>query len=230
MKFTPYYTLKSHAGTHSISEVNEATRINLPPFESYTPSLLTERKYADMKQKYTPTEDEVACFRELMDGVQRIHSDKVEHQFPKPLPIPVQTLNDEAMVMRNLLNTAHGMIEVQPGDSLEYIRAGLPKSVMGKLRKGQYRTQSELDLHGMTAVETLQALSRFMQKVCGSESCCVRIIHGKGRGSSNRGPVLKSLVYHWLKKRDEVLAFTSARPVDGGTGALYVLLKWRSKQ
>jgi DNA-nicking Smr family endonuclease len=182
-----------------------------------------------MKQKYTPTEDEVACFRELMDGVQRIHSDKVEHQFPKPSPIPVQTLNDEAMVMRDLLNTAHSMIEVQPGDSLEYIREGLPKSVMRKLRKGQYRTQSELDLHGMSAVETLKALSQFMQSVCGTESCCVRIIHGKGRGSSNHGPVLKPLVYHWLKKREEVLAFTSARPVDGGTGALYVLLKWRSK-
>ncbi len=180
-----------------------------------------------MKHKYTPSDDEVACFRELMEGVQRIQTDKVEQQFPKPSPDPVQTLNDEAMVMRNLLNTDHTMIEVQPGDSLEYIRAGLPKSVMKKLRKGQYRTRSELDLHGMTVLETLEALSQFMQRVCGTESCCVRIIHGKGRGSGNHGPVLKPLVYHWLKKRDEVLAFTSARPVDGGTGALYVLLKQR---
>jgi DNA-nicking Smr family endonuclease len=40
-----------------------------------------------------------------------------------------------------------------------------------------------------------------------------------------RRPVLKGKVNHWLQQRDEVLAFCSARPVDGGTGAVYVLLK-----
>jgi DNA-nicking Smr family endonuclease len=53
----------------------------------------------------------------------------------------------------------------------------------------------------------------------------VRIIHGKGNGSVQRRPVLKGKVNHWLQQRDEVLAFCSARPVDGGTGAVYVLLK-----
>ena len=52
----------------------------------------------------------------------------------------------------------------------------------------------------------------------------VRIVHGKGLGSGPRGPVLKGAVNVWLRNSAAVLAFSSARPVDGGTGALYVLL------
>ena len=54
---------------------------------------------------------------------------------------------------------------------------------------------------------------------------CVRIIHGKGYGSNNKGPIIKPLVNKWLQQRNEILAFCSARPIDGGTGAVYVLLK-----
>ncbi|NIW87182.1 MAG: DNA mismatch repair protein MutS, partial [Gammaproteobacteria bacterium] len=54
---------------------------------------------------------------------------------------------------------------------------------------------------------------------------CVRVVHGKGHGSLHKLPVLKTKVQGWLRQRDEVLAFCSARPVDGGTGAVYVLLK-----
>jgi DNA-nicking Smr family endonuclease len=50
------------------------------------------------------------------------------------------------------------------------------------------------------------------------------VIHGKGRGSGPRGPVLKHVVNHWLRRMDDVAAFATARPVDGGTGAVYVLL------
>jgi DNA-nicking Smr family endonuclease len=55
---------------------------------------------------------------------------------------------------------------------------------------------------------------------------CVRIVHGKGNGSPNSGPVLKGLLDGWLRRRRDVLAYVSARPVDGGTGAVYVLLRW----
>jgi DNA-nicking Smr family endonuclease len=55
---------------------------------------------------------------------------------------------------------------------------------------------------------------------------CIRIIHGKGKRSrNNKGPVIKTKVNHWLRQRDDVLAFCSARPIDGGTGAIYVLLR-----
>ena len=56
---------------------------------------------------------------------------------------------------------------------------------------------------------------------------CVRIVHGKGLRSGHRGPVLKGVVSALLRNTGAVLAYVSARPVDGGTGALYVLLEGR---
>ena len=54
---------------------------------------------------------------------------------------------------------------------------------------------------------------------------CVRIIHGKGLRSGGRGAVLKSALNDWLKRHHDVMAFASAKGIDGGTGALYVLLR-----
>ena len=79
----------------------------------------------------------------------------------------------------------------------------------------------------MTQLQAQQELNEFIELVRSEGIRCVRIIHGKGYGSSNKGPVIKPLVNRWLQRRSEVLAFCSARPVDGGTGAVYVLLKSR---
>ncbi|MEO5625059.1 MAG: Smr/MutS family protein, partial [Dokdonella sp.] len=54
---------------------------------------------------------------------------------------------------------------------------------------------------------------------------CVRIVHGKGLRSKAAGPVLKQLTDSMLRRRADVLAFTSARPAQGGTGAVIVLLQ-----
>ena len=96
---------------------------------------------------------------------------------------------------------------------------------MRRLRRGHYRVESELDLHGLTVPEAKQALRDFLSRVIARQSRCVRIIHGKGRGSGPRGPVLKKAVNVILRRTDAVVAFCTARPVDGGTGAIYVLLQ-----
>lgn len=77
----------------------------------------------------------------------------------------------------------------------------------------------------MTKAEAQEQLNDFVLQARARGIHCIRIIHGKGYGSSNKGPVIKPLVNRWLQRRAEVLAFCSARPVDGGTGAVYVLLK-----
>jgi DNA-nicking Smr family endonuclease len=84
--------------------------------------------------------------------------------------------------------------------------------------------QRELDLHGLTVVEAKAVLRRFLIRALEEQVRCVRIIHGKGLRSGHRGPVLKSTVAAVLRRTGAVLAFVSARPVDGGTGAVYVLL------
>lgn len=167
-------------------------------------------------------------FADMLDGVKVLDkTDKVVHQMPKPRPVPQQATRDEQKIMQELLISPNEYEheDMQPGDSLSYAQSGIQKHVMRKLKRGQYSIEAELDLHGLTRNEAQQQLSEFIVQVRGSGIRCVRIIHGKGYGSSNHGPVIKPLVNQWLRKRDEILAFCSARPVDGGTGAVYVLVK-----
>jgi DNA-nicking Smr family endonuclease len=96
--------------------------------------------------------------------------------------------------------------------------------VLKKLRRGQYRVQAELDLHGLTVAEAKSALRDFLAHALAEHTRCVRIIHGKGLRSGPRGPVLKHAVGGVLRRVAAVLAVVSARDVDGGTGAVYVLL------
>lgn len=166
-------------------------------------------------------------FRKLMADVRPLRHDKVHHSRPKPPPHPQQTEQDEARVMEELLHHPLDPLEIQDGDTMSFSRPGLRKTVLRKLRRGQYTIAAELDLHGMNTAAAELALQEFLQAARESNARCVRIIHGKGNRSSNRGPVLKPLVNRWLRRRDEVLAFSSARPIDGGTGAVYVLLRGR---
>ena len=85
--------------------------------------------------------------------------------------------------------------------------------------------QAELDLHGLTLAEAKPRLADFIDYNASQGKYCVRIVHGKGLGSGERGPVLKNAVNRWLRKWDSVLAFVSTTQVDGGTGAVYVLLQ-----
>lgn len=111
------------------------------------------------------------------------------------------------------------------GEELEFRQPGVQLAVMRKLRRGQLACQAELDLHGLSLAQARQQLSAFLAQVSARGLRCVRVIHGKGLRSSPRGPVLKPNVARWLQQRQEILAYCSARPVDGGSGALYVLLR-----
>ena len=97
--------------------------------------------------------------------------------------------------------------------------------IVRQLRRGQLRPHGTLDLHGLTADEASSRLADFLHASVAADRRVVCIVHGKGRGSGGRGPVLKALINRWLRTRNEVLAFCSAQPRDGGTGALYVLLR-----
>jgi DNA-nicking Smr family endonuclease len=108
---------------------------------------------------------------------------------------------------------------------LSFQRAGVRSQVMRRLRRGLYPTEDELDLHGLSQTTARDQLAAFIARNRDSGRRCVRIIHGKGYRSGARGPVLKSAVNLWLRRHVDVMAFTSARSIDGGTGALYVLIR-----
>lgn len=171
--------------------------------------------------------DEDLGFADLLGKVKVLSTDRVSPSKPKPRPIPKQTKLDHKRVMQELAVSPTEHEDMQAGDVLSYMQAGVQKQVFKKLKRGQYRIEAELDLHGLTKLEAQEELTTFIEQVRMEGIRCVRIIHGKGYGSSNKGPVIKPLVNQWLQRRAEILAFSSARPVDGGTGAVYVLLKTR---
>jgi DNA-nicking Smr family endonuclease len=111
------------------------------------------------------------------------------------------------------------------GDELSYRSDGIQDSVFRRLRRGAYRVGAELDLHGLRWDEAKVAVVRFLVAARDADARCVRIIHGKGLRSKGDGPVLKQRLDGWLRQRNEVLAYCSARRQDGGTGAVYVLLR-----
>ena len=108
---------------------------------------------------------------------------------------------------------------------LSFQRAGVRIQVMRRLRRGLYPIEDELDLHGLNQAAARDSLADFIAHSRAAGRRCVRIIHGKGYRSGARGPVLKTAVDLWLRRHVDVMAFTSARPIDGGSGALYVMLR-----
>ena len=127
-------------------------------------------------------------------------------------------------VLRESLEAPAADAEVGSGEELAFHRPEIQLAVLRRLRRGEYRVQREIDLHGLTVAEAKQALREFLADALEQQVRCVRIIHGKGLRSGHRGPVLKAAVSAVLRRTGAVLAYVSARPVDGGTGAVYVLL------
>ncbi len=132
---------------------------------------------------------------------------------------------------RDLLHESHSLADnpaVQDaGDVLTFRRAFVRDEVMRKLQRGRFAVEAEIDLHGLRRHAAHEALRQFLNDCVLRELRCVRVIHGKGLRSGPGGPVLKLVVHHWLRTIENVAAFAGARPADGGSGAVYVLLTSR---
>jgi len=140
----------------------------------------------------------------------------------KPPPRAKFTAADRALVLVESLEVADQVTDT--GDEISFRRDGVQDGVMRKLKRGEYRVEAMCDLHGLRVEEAKAALREFLAESLAYRLRCVRIIHGKGKGSGPKGPVIKTAVNMILRKTGPVLAFTSARRVDGGTGAINVLL------
>ncbi|WP_133126793.1 Smr/MutS family protein [Legionella nagasakiensis] len=107
---------------------------------------------------------------------------------------------------------------------LSYCEPSFSRKRFAQLKKGQIRWQAHLDLHGLSIESAKASLGHFIMKHYQLENRCLLIIHGKG-GHYGEPPVLKSYVNHWLRQMPQVMAFHSTIPQDGGTGAVYLLLR-----
>jgi DNA-nicking Smr family endonuclease len=143
-----------------------------------------------------------------------------------PPPVPVQQQRDEQAVLQEALSDEFDVCTLlEADDHLSFRRPGIGPDVTRKLRRGDWKIQRELDLHGLRIDDARNALGQFIREARKQGIRCVRVVHGKGLGSPGKTPVLKSRVHSWLVQKSEVLAFVQARPAEGGAGALVVLLQ-----
>ena len=171
-----------------------------------------------------PKPDDTHLFREAVRDVKPLAQEAPAPVARRPVPRARFTRADRLAVLRESLEGSAGDPELASGDELVFAREGVQNGVLRKLRRGQYRVQAEIDLHGLTVKEAKEELRAFLAHSLERRFRCVRVVHGKGLRSGHRGPVLKGAVSSVLRRVGPVLAYVSARQVDGGTGAVYVLL------
>jgi DNA-nicking Smr family endonuclease len=178
------------------------------------------------KKNLTPEDSDL--FRQTIGKVHAVNSDKAiltEANKPKPYP-KAHAVNVEG----HLNATAEFDVETLGiEDSLSYTAPGLQYNMLKKLRKGQFGLDAEIDLHGLNSVEAKRQLLHFLHDSVEDGCRCVHIVHGKGYRSEGNHPVLKNNLNLWLRQHQDVQAFCSAPPKDGGTGAVFVLLRLSEK-
>jgi DNA-nicking Smr family endonuclease len=182
---------------------------------------------ADAERKRRELEREANIFLTSIGDVKPLNAaPRALHDAPRPLPIAQKRKEDDEAVMQESLSDEFSIDTLlETDEALSYARSGVGPDVLKKLRGGGWVTQDQLDLHGLRVDQAREAISQFIRDAIKRGDRCVRIIHGKGLGSMDRKPVLKSKVRNWLVQKEEVIAFCTARAADGGSGALMVLLK-----
>jgi DNA-nicking Smr family endonuclease len=150
---------------------------------------------------------------------------------PSPAGAGRRPVSEEAEALAALSDLVDGSTRFDISDTREYVEGaivGLDPRVLRRLRRGDYAWQAHLDLHGMTSETARVAVDRFLAEAVTAGHRCVLLVHGRGHNSKDQMPVLKERLKVWLARGRAariVLGFTTARPCDGGAGALYVLLR-----
>lgn len=109
------------------------------------------------------------------------------------------------------------------GPDEDFAADGVSQGDLKKLKRGDYPSQCQVDLHHMTVAEALAAASRFLDESRLRRHRCVCIVHGRGSHSEGQEAILKPNVRAYLRRHRFVLAFVDA-PQSAG-GAVYVLLR-----
>ena len=177
-----------------------------------------------MTKKNSPINDEdTDLFQEMMEGVKPLSQEKID---PDSAPILPKAKRPEQAVKQHL---KFGELDFAPAvasdETLSFARTGVQQKIMTKLKKGQFPIQSKIDLHGSTVNQAGAKLQHAINVAVANKQRCVLVVHGRGKGSFDSKPAIKTHVNQWLRSSSNVLAFCSAQSQHGGTGAVYVLLK-----
>ena len=216
------------------SSKNKATLNAIPITKAQANALKAAKQQALAKQQLQArllaesqeSTSEANLFLAAVKNARPLNMDVPFTEKTYPKPIAKQFIHDEKQALKDSLSDDfYPLHELESGEELLYLRAGQSPDVLSKLRRGFWVIQAKIDLHGLISDEARQYVAEFLSDCKKKNIRCVRIVHGKGLGSRNREPVLKNKLRNWLMQKDEVLAYAQAKPEDGGSGAVIVLLK-----
>jgi DNA-nicking Smr family endonuclease len=186
-------------------------------------------------EKIVEVQDDLSVFSQAMSNVKPLEKKggKIVQTHVKKTAPPYPAPNVDQEVMEHLRDLVNGTIDMDITFSDEYIEgsiSGVDRNTMKRLKRGLIPIQDHIDLHGLTQRDAETRVRDFLVKSQGRGLQCVLIVHGRGLNSPDSIPVLKERLPVWLNRgpaRKIVKAFASARPYDGGTGAIYVLMRKR---
>jgi len=170
------------------------------------------------------TKEDTTLFREMMQDVTPMSYDKIEPLPPKNAPKAASVPMPPASVQCRFIEMDY-LPDLAADEMLHFSRSGVQPKMLGKLKQGRYPLDGTIDLHGMTVGQAGERLHLFLDTAVSKQWRTLLLIHGRGKGSYANKPVIKQHVNRWLRDTPGVLAFCSAAQRDGGTGAVYVLLK-----
>lgn len=172
--------------------------------------------------------NEFELFREMMSDVAPIEQDTVEDQAGPQQPTDAQLARQYAAQKLAHSDPEYLSLDyatmVRPDAVMAYKRDGVQDGVFRKLRLGKYDINARLDLHKMSLEKARDEILRFLKQCQRMDVRTVIIVHGKGE-RSNPPAMMKSYVCQWLQQISDVLCFHSALRHQGGSGALYVMIK-----
>ena len=177
-----------------------------------------------------PVLDDATIFRQAVDGVRRLGDQRPVRVVPRP-EVTLEVVSEDAEVLAQLSDLVSGAGTFELNETEEYTegtRLGLDPRLVTRLRRGEFAVQAHIDLHGKIQADAKLALEGFVVDSVRKGLRTVLVVHGRGLRSPGGMPVLKHAAAQWLSHGHMggyVLAFATARPADGGAGAMYVLLR-----
>ena len=172
-------------------------------------------------------DDDAALFRAAVGPVRELAAVPEPPARARPRPRARMAERDEAQALDDFRHGRGEAFAIERGDVLAHRQDQVPPRTLKRLAQGLFAAQDELDLHHVDAASAETLLRRFLGDARDAGLGCVRVVHGKGINSADSLPVLKNVVDRVLRQRADVLAFHSAPPAQGGTGAVLVLLARR---
>jgi DNA-nicking Smr family endonuclease len=229
-----------------ISQASKLPGAKEQPFNNPFAAIKKELKAKTAAQKPTASrakkepeqspKDDAEAFAQAMAGVKPLNDDGTRMRQPDAESPPVRLdaeVEDDLEVMAQLADLIQGeeLLDLRLTGQFSYgVSPGVSQALLDRLAEGDFPVQDYLDLHGMGVDEGLAEVERFFAHAASRGLRCVLIVHGKGKGSPLGIPLLKNQLERSLGQKrfqKRILAFCTARPVDGGSGAMYVLLrKW----